>query len=79
MLMESNDKAPYRRGVLLGPTLRSGASRRIGRSLGYRGRFDCGCETGASGIQRDSESEPTGAVHHLGVRYDCRHGGRGCG
>jgi len=32
---------------------------------------------GLGRIRRDSESEPTGAIHHLGVHYDCPHGGRG--
>lgn len=33
-------------------------------------------QAGTSGIQRDSEWEPTGALHHLGVRFDCPSGGR---
>jgi hypothetical protein len=28
------------------------------------------------GIPRDSESESTGAIHHLGVLYDCPDGDR---
>jgi hypothetical protein len=28
-------------------------------------------------IQKDSEEEPTGAVRHLGVHFDCSHGDRG--